>query len=110
MSGFAGFLKNADTWANYLIAKAPYLDYPTALAKGWPVATGIIEGACRYLVKDRMALSGARWRPKGAEAVLKLRAIRKNGDWDSYLSFHRAQERARVHESHYAGNVIPLAS
>lgn len=74
------------------------------------MATGIIEGACRYLVKDRMALSGARWRLKGAEAVLKLRAIRKNGDWDSYLSFHRAQERERVHESRYAGNVIPLAS
>jgi len=102
--------KNADTCANYLLAKAPYLDYPTALAKGWPVATGIIEGACRYLVKDRMALSGARWRLKGAEAVLKLRAIRKNGDWDSYLSFHRAQERERVHECQYAGNVIPLAS
>lgn len=62
----------------------------------------VIEGACRYLVKDRMALSGARWRLKGADAVLKLRAIRKNGDWDSYYSFHLAQERKRVHESRYA--------
>lgn len=69
--------KNADTCASYLRAKAPYLDYPTVLANGWPVATGIIEGACRYLVKDRLALSGARWRLQGAEAVLKLRAIRK---------------------------------
>ncbi len=99
--------KNADTCAGYLLAKAAYLDYPTALANGWPVATGVIEGACRYLVKDRMALSGARWRLKGAEAVLKLRAIRKNGDWNSYYSFHLAQERKRVHESQYAGNVIP---
>jgi hypothetical protein len=57
-----------------------------------------------------MALSGARWRLKGAEAVLKLRAIRKNGDWGIYYSFHLAQERKRVHESQYVGNVIPLAS
>ena len=44
----------ADTCADYLLAKRPYLDYPTALAKGWPIATGVIEGACRHLVKDRM--------------------------------------------------------
>jgi hypothetical protein len=52
---------NADTAANYLVNKAPYLDYATALAAGWPIATGVIEGACRHLVKDRMDLTGARW-------------------------------------------------
>lgn len=102
--------KNADTCAGYLRAKAPYLDYPNALENGWPVATGIIEGACRFLVKDRLGLSGARWRLEGAEAVLKLRAIRKNGDWNEYFSFHRSQERSRVHRSQYAGNVIPCAA
>ncbi|MGH9111790.1 MAG: ISKra4 family transposase, partial [Acidimicrobiales bacterium] len=45
---------NADRAADYLRNKAPYLDYPTALANGWPIATGVIEGACRHLVKDRM--------------------------------------------------------
>ncbi|MGH9044900.1 MAG: ISKra4 family transposase [Acidimicrobiales bacterium] len=102
--------KNADTCAGYLHAKARYLDYPKALAAGWPVATGIIEGACRYLVKDRLGLSGARWRLEGAEAVLKLRAIRKNDDWDDYFSFHMSQQRKRVHDSRYAGEVIPLAA
>lgn len=102
--------KNADTCASYLHAKAPYLDYPKALASGWSVATGVIEGACRYLVKDRMALTGARWRLEGAEAVLKLRALRKNGDWDRYWSFHLAQELKRVHEPRYLDNVIPLAA
>lgn len=101
--------KNADTCASYLRARAPYLDYPTALTNGWPVATGIIESGCRYLVNDRMALSGARWRLKGAETVLKLRAIHKNGDWASYYSFHLAQERKRAHEPQYISNVIPLA-
>ena len=74
--------KLADDAANYLTSKAPYLDYPTALANGWPIATGIIEGACRHLVKDRMDITGARWGLAGAEAILKLRAIKANGDFD----------------------------
>jgi hypothetical protein len=52
--------KKADECARYLINKASYLDYPTALAAGWPIATGVIEGACRHLVKDRMDITGAR--------------------------------------------------
>ena len=67
----------ADECANYLINKAAYLDYPTALAAGWPIATGIIEGACRHLVEDRMDITGARWSLTGAEAVLKLRALQQ---------------------------------
>jgi hypothetical protein len=102
--------KNADTCADYLLAKAAFLDYPTALAAGWPIATGIIEGACRHLVRDRMAVTGARWGLEGAETVLKLRALRSNGDWESYWRFHRAQERRRVHESCYLDNVIPSAA
>ena len=51
----------ADECAKYLVNKANYLDYPTALASGWPIATGIIEGACRHLVADRMDITGARW-------------------------------------------------
>lgn len=65
---------NADRAADYLLNKAPYLDSPKALAKGWPIATGVIEGACRHLVKDRMDITGARWGLHGAEAVLRLRA------------------------------------
>ena len=99
----------ADRAADYLNAKAPYLDYPTALANGWPIATRVIEGACRHLVADRMDRTGARWELKGAEAVLKLRALRSNGDFDTYLAFHFEQERHRIHESRYAEGVIPLA-
>jgi hypothetical protein len=102
--------KNADACATYLTNKAPYLDYPTALAAGWPIATGIIEGTCRYLVADRMDITGARWSVDGAEAVLKLRAVRSNGDFDDYWTFHLDHERQRVHESRYADGVIPLAA
>src|SRR5664279_2550201 len=102
--------KGADVCSRYLTNKARYLDYPTALANGWPIATGVIEGACRHLVKDRLDLTGARWGLQGAEAVLKLRAIRCNGDWDTYWAYHLAQERRRVHESRYADNIIPRAA
>jgi hypothetical protein len=97
----------ADAAAKYLTNKAPYLDYPTALQNGWPIATGVIEGACRHLVKDRMDITGARWGLDGAEAILKLRAIRCNDDFDAYWRFHLAQEHQRVHQSRYAHGQIP---
>ncbi len=100
----------ADICARYLTKKTPYLDYPTALTNGWPIATGVIEGACRHLVKDRMDITGAHWGLGGAEAILKLRAVRSNGDLDAYWSYHLAQEQHRVHQSRYADNTIPHAA
>ena len=100
----------ADECAKYLVNKAKYLDYPTALAAGWPIATGIIEGACRHLIADRMNITGARWSVTGAEAVLKLRAVQANGDFDTYWKFHLDREQRRVHRSRYANDVIPLAA
>ena len=102
--------KKADDCAKYLVNKAAYLDYPTALAAGWPIATGVIEGTCRYLVADRMDITGARWSVMGAEAVLKLRAVRANGDFDEYWRWHLDRERHRIHEARYANGVIPLAA
>ncbi len=100
----------ADACANYLTNKRSYLDYPTALHNGWPIATGVIEGACRHLVKDRMDLTGARWGVHGAEAILKLRALRSNHSFDEYWRYHLAQERQRVHQSRYADNIVPQAA
>ncbi len=57
-----------------------------------------------------MDITGARWGLEGAEAVLKLRALRVNGHFDDYWNFHLAQERARVHEARYLDNAIPLAA
>jgi len=95
---------------SYLTNKASYLDYPTALNNGWPIATGVIEGACRSLVKDRMDITGARWGLDDAEAILKLRALRCNGDFNTYWQFHLTQERQRTHQSRYADSLIPLAA
>jgi hypothetical protein len=89
--------KTAAKTANYLDAKAPYLDYPAALAAGWPISTGVIEGACRHLVKDRMDITGARWGISTAEAILKLRALHANGDFDTYWHYHLTREHQRNH-------------
>jgi hypothetical protein len=97
----------ADRCADYLHNKQPYLDYPTALVHGWPIGTGVIEGACRHLVKDRMDRTGARWGLEGAEAVLKLRALRSNRDLEDYWRFHVTQERRPLHLTRYANGVIP---
>lgn len=99
--------KGADTAANYLDAKAPYLTYGHALAMGWPIATGIVEGAARHLVRDRMDLTGARWGLDGAEAILLLRAVITNGDFNDYWAYHLEQERHRNHHSKYAGERAP---
>src|SRR5205807_2218534 len=72
-----------DDCADYLINYAPYLQYDKVLAEGIPMATGVIEGTCRHLVEDRMNLTGARWSLTGAEAVLRLRALRSSDDFDA---------------------------
>lgn len=99
--------KPADTCADYLLKYAPYLRYDEYLAAGLPIATGVIEGACRHLVKDRMELTGARWSLAGAEAVLRLRALRSSGDFDEYWRFHEAREYRRNHQARYADHHVP---
>ena len=84
--------RGADACADYLENKQDYLGYPAFLEAGWPFASGLIEGAARWLVKDRMQVTGARWSLDGAEAVLRLRALASNGDFDDYFTFHREQE------------------
>jgi hypothetical protein len=83
------------------------LRYNEALTDGLPIATGVIEGACRYVVKDRMDRTGARWSLTGAEAVLRLRALRASKDFDAYWEFHLEQDRLRNHASRYQDAKIP---
>ncbi|MEA3224802.1 MAG: ISKra4 family transposase [Planctomycetota bacterium] len=99
--------KPVDRCANYLLNHTPYLKYNHYLSQGFPIATGVIEGACRHLVKDRMEVTGARWSLSGAEAVLRLRALRSSHDFDEYWIFHEAQEYERNHRALYANGVVP---
>jgi hypothetical protein len=83
--------------SNYFERNLPYMDYPTYLANGWPIASGVIEGACRHFVKDRCELSGMRWHLPGAENLLRLRAVAENHDWDAYHAFRRRQRHQRLY-------------
>ena len=96
-----------DRCANYLLKYQDYLAYDQYLAAGLPIGSGVIEGACRHLVNDRLGLTGARWRLRGAEAVLRLRALRSSGDFDEYWKFHEAQEYERTHRQRYADRQVP---
>ena len=87
--------ENADKCSDYLLKYKSYLRYDKCLVAGYPIATGVIEGACRYLIKDRMDITGARWGLQGAEAVLKLRAIISSNDFEKYFDFHKRQEGYR---------------
>lgn len=90
-----------DDCADYLIAYKDMLKYDEYLAAGLPIATGVIEGACRHLIKDRMDITGARWGLQRAEAVLKLRSLQSSGDADAYWDFYKAQSLKRNHLSGY---------
>jgi len=102
-----GARKPVDTCARYLRNHSAYLRYDSYLAQGLPIATGVIEGACRHLVKDRMDLTGARWSLTGAEAILRLRALRSSHDFDEYWVFHETREYERTHQALYAGGIVP---
>ena len=103
--------QRVDACADYLLKYKSYLHYDLYLKMGLPIATGVIEGACRYLIKDRMDRTGARWSLKGAESVLRLRALRTSGDFDAYWRFHEEQEYLRNHVALYAdGKVAPIRS
>jgi len=79
--------------------------YEEYLAAGYPIATGLIEGTCGSLIKDRADRSGSRWSSDGVQAVLNLRAVMKNGDWDAYWDYYMGKENERLY-----ANVIKLRS
>ncbi len=78
-----------------------YMRYDKALASGWPIATGLIEGACRFVIEDRFGITGARWSPDGAEVILKLRAVVVNGDLDDYMNYYKTRYRKDIHLNRY---------
>lgn len=90
--------------SRYYRRNLAWMRYDHYLAQGWPIGTGVVEGACGHLVKDRMEQAGMRWSVDGAQAILDLRAVRLNGDWDAYWQFHRQQEHQRL----YATAAVPL--
>jgi hypothetical protein len=102
--------KGVDSCADYLLKYHEMLRYDRYLAEGFPIATGVIEGACRHLINDRMDITGARWGLCSAEAVLKLRSLHSSGDTEAYWAFHKAQEQERNHRSRMASHLFKEAA
>jgi hypothetical protein len=94
-------LADMDKAITYLENNHQHMRYDTALAKGWPIATGMIEGACRFVIEDRFGITGARWSPDGAEDILKLRAVVVNGDLDHYMRYYKNRYREEHHLARY---------
>jgi len=74
-----------------------HMRYDEYLSAGYPIGSGVAEGACRHLVKDRMERTGMRWTINGAQAMLHLRAIHINGWWDEYMTYHIEAEQFRLY-------------
>lgn len=83
--------------AAYYERNQGYMQYDQYLSAGWPIASGVIEGACRHLVKDRCELSGMRWTQAGAEALLRLRSVLENGDWEHFHVYRRRQRQVGLY-------------
>ena len=81
----------------YLLKNRQRMRYDEYLAKGYPIASGVIEGACRHLVKDRMERAGMHWTPAGAQAMLDMRSTYVNGDWEEYQTYRIHSETQRLY-------------
>lgn len=81
----------------YLHNNRDKMRYHEYLKAGYPIGSGVAEGACRHLVKDRMELTGMRWQVEGAQAMLDLRAVYLNGEWDQLQQYRAASHQSRLY-------------
>jgi len=81
----------------YLERNRQHMRYDVCLERGYPIGSGVIEGACRNLINDRLELTGMRWTVQGAESVIRLRAVYINKDWKDFWRFRRKSEKSRLY-------------
>lgn len=89
--------ETVEDYLAYFAARVDYMKYDEYLVAGYPIGSGVVEGACRHLVKDRMEQAGMRWRIAGAQAILSLRAIYVNDDWEAFHAHRIATEQRKLY-------------
>lgn len=89
--------KRLERLCGFLEGNLHRMRYDEYLRAGYPIATGVIEGACRHVIKDRMERAGMRWKVPGAQAMLQLRAIHANGDWRTFQDARIKYEIERLY-------------
>jgi hypothetical protein len=92
---------------NFLEKNLPRMRYDEYLARGYPIASGVIEGACRHVVKDRLERTGMSWTLPGAQAMLELRCVHVSETWEEFLTFHIHREIQREHPYRDALTALP---
>jgi hypothetical protein len=103
-------LKDLTRICGYLGKNADRMRYDEYLRRGYPIASGVIEGACRHLVKDRMERSGMRWTLEGARSMLHVRAAFQSNHWRSFMDHRMRKEISQTHRHrHLMGDYQPLA-
>jgi hypothetical protein len=104
--------KELATICGYLEKNRERMRYHEYLAKGYPIASGVIEGACRHYVKDRMERTGMSWVKRGAQAMLELRSTALNGDWDEFMAFRVEREAERLYPHRHTLEAVswPMAA
>ena len=97
---------------DYLLKNKHRMRYHEYLSKGFPIASGVIEGACRHIVKDRMERSGMRWTIIGAQSMLNLRCIAANDDWNQFMALRIEAEVERIYPHRFMlGQIVwPFAA
>jgi hypothetical protein len=90
----AGKRKVLNSVIGYYENNREHMRYDEYLAAGYPIGSGVAEGACRHLVKDRLEQTGMRWVLEGAQAMMHLRATYLNGDWEAFYEYRiRTEQR-----------------
>jgi hypothetical protein len=103
--------KDLQKICRYLANNASRMRYDAYLKAGYPIASGVIEGACRHYVKDRMERAGMRWSRQGAQAMLDVRSEYLNGDWQAFHAWRIEYETQRLYPHRHLLDTIqwPLA-
>ena len=104
--------KRLDSVQTYLDGNRHRMAYDAYLEAGFPIATGVIEGACRHLVKDRMERSGMRWTVPGAHAMLQLRSVALSNLWEPFMDCRINSELTRLYGDQAANDdrALPIAA
>jgi hypothetical protein len=104
--GTKGKRKKLGEVIEYLSKRERLMDYEKWREQDLVIASGVVEGAARYVVGERLDNSGMRWVEDRAEAVLLLRCIEVNGDWDSFWDWVDQQHRQQLQQ----GRIVQIRS
>ena len=102
-------LKQLQQACTYFDNNASRMRYDQYLVGGYPIASGVIEGACRHVVVDRMEGTGMRWVMEGAKSMLNLRCIHISDYWNQYMDYHIETEQEQLYSANAANDPLFMA-